>query len=153
MKTERWIFFCIRVGNSFKLRLIVMSTDLEYRARERQRKRGGRPAKLSQENVDRDLERQIKNTKETFSCWKTNMKFCRGHQCKVKMRGSEKNKWTSTITTCSKRQPKTPFLALFFLHVRPSYPLHQLDRSFFLTIKYIRQLYPVSIPLTAPFVS
>ena len=43
-----------------------MSTDLEYRARERQRKRGGRPAKFSQKNGDRDLEREIKNTKETF---------------------------------------------------------------------------------------
>ena len=68
-------FFCIRVGNSFKLRLIVMSTDLEYRARERQRKRDGRPAELSQKNGDRDLEREIKNTKEIFFCWKTNMKI------------------------------------------------------------------------------
>ena len=31
--------FCIRVFLSIKLRLIVMSTNLEYRARERQRKR------------------------------------------------------------------------------------------------------------------
>ena len=41
-----------------------MSTNLEYRARERQRKRGGRPAKLNEKNGDRDLEREIQNTKE-----------------------------------------------------------------------------------------
>ena len=50
---------------SLKLRLIFMSTNLE-RARERQRKRGGRPAKFNEEKGDRNLERQIKNTKETF---------------------------------------------------------------------------------------
>ena len=57
------------------LRLIVMSTNLEYRARERQRKRGDRPAKLNEKNGVRDLEREIKNTKETFFGWKTNMKI------------------------------------------------------------------------------
>ena len=57
------------------LRLIVMSTNLEYRARERQRKRGGRSAKLNEKNGVRDLEREIKNTKETFFGWKTNMKI------------------------------------------------------------------------------
>ena len=40
-----------------------MSTNLEYRARERQRK-SGRPAKLNEKKGDRDLEREIK-TKET----------------------------------------------------------------------------------------
>ena len=43
-----------------------MSTDLEYRARERQRlkeKVGGRPAKLNEKKDDRDLEREIKNMK------------------------------------------------------------------------------------------
>ena len=45
-----------------------MSTNLECRARERQRKReqlGGRPAKLNKKKGDRDLEREIK-TKDTF---------------------------------------------------------------------------------------
>ena len=50
-----------------------MSTNLEYRARERQRK-SGRPAKLNEKKGDRDLEREIKKTnkqtikktKETF---------------------------------------------------------------------------------------
>ena len=37
-----------------------MSTHLEYRARERQRKRG-RPAKLNEKKGDRDLEREINN--------------------------------------------------------------------------------------------
>ena len=40
-----------------------MSTNLEYRAGERQRKRevDGRPAKLNDKKGDRDLEREIKN--------------------------------------------------------------------------------------------
>ena len=41
-----------------------MSTNLEYRARERQRKRevnvGGRPAKLNEKKGDRDRERETK---------------------------------------------------------------------------------------------
>ena len=60
---------------SLKLRLIFMSTNLEYRARERQRKRGGRPAKLNEKKGDRNVERQTKNTKETVFCWKTKMKI------------------------------------------------------------------------------
>ena len=40
-------------------RLIVLSTNLEYKARERQRK-SGRPAKLNEKKGDRDLEREIK---------------------------------------------------------------------------------------------
>ena len=40
-----------------------MSTNLEYRVRERKRKGrvGGRPAKLNEKKGDRDLERDIKN--------------------------------------------------------------------------------------------
>ena len=38
-KRESGNRFCIRVVQSIKLRLIVMSTNLEHRARERQRKR------------------------------------------------------------------------------------------------------------------
>ena len=37
-KTEGGNCFCIRVVKSIKLRLIVISTNLKYRARERQRK-------------------------------------------------------------------------------------------------------------------
>ena len=44
-------------------RLIVLSTNLEYKARERQRK-SGRPAKLSEKKGDRDLEREIKKKRE-----------------------------------------------------------------------------------------
>ena len=46
-----------------------MSTNLEYRARETQRKRekiGGRPAKLNKKKGDRDLEREIKNEGDIF---------------------------------------------------------------------------------------
>ena len=57
-----------------KLKLIFMSTNLEFRARERQRKKkvGGRPSKLNDIKGDRDLEREIKNKGEIF-CWKNNM--------------------------------------------------------------------------------
>ena len=45
-----------------------MSTDLEYRARERQRKReSGRPTREAQrETSDRDLEREIENKGDIF---------------------------------------------------------------------------------------
>ena len=45
-----------------------MSTNLEYRARERQRKResGRRPAQLNEKKGDRDLEREIKNQSTHF---------------------------------------------------------------------------------------
>ena len=55
-----------------------MSTNLEYRARERQSKReSGRQASEAQrEKVkgDRDLELEIKNEWDIF-CWKNNMKI------------------------------------------------------------------------------
>ena len=41
-KTESGKYFCIRVVESIKFRLIVMSTNLENRERERQRKRGSK---------------------------------------------------------------------------------------------------------------
>jgi len=45
-----------------------MSINLEYRTRERQRKResGRRPAQLNEKKGDRDLEREIKNTGDIF---------------------------------------------------------------------------------------
>ena len=42
-----------------------MSTNLEYGARERQRK-SGRPAKLKEKKGDRDLEREIKSKGDIF---------------------------------------------------------------------------------------
>ena len=72
-----------------------MSTNLEYRARERQTKKklGGRPAKLKEKRGDRDLEREIKNKGDK-------VRNASGHQCKVKMSGSEKkvNKKTYDIS-------------------------------------------------------
>ena len=49
----------ILVFSKVFFRLIVLSTNLEYKARERQRK-SGRPAKLNEKKGDRDLEREIK---------------------------------------------------------------------------------------------
>ena len=45
-----------------------MSTNLEYRAKERQKKRESRrgPAKLNENRGDRDLEREIKNKGDIF---------------------------------------------------------------------------------------
>ena len=52
-KTESGNCFCIRVFWIIKLRLIVMSTNLEYRARERQRKREKRQASETQREKGR----------------------------------------------------------------------------------------------------
>ena len=78
-----------------------MSINLEYRARERQRKKeSGRQASEAQREKGRQgFRARDKKTKETYFCWKNNMKICSGadkmrnasgHQCKVKMSGSEK---------------------------------------------------------------
>ena len=77
-----------------------MSTNLEYRAGEREKEKvGGRPAKLNEKKGDRDLVREIKNKGDIFD-GRTTWKFCSsgdkirndsGHQSKVKMSaGSEK---------------------------------------------------------------
>ena len=70
---------------------------------------------------------------------------------KVQRQKIEETELLNRFSGCSKRQPKTPFLALFFLHVRLNAPSNLLQQLFiFLTIKYIRQLYPASILLYAP---
>ena len=77
MKKESGNCFCIRVVQSIKLRLIVMSTNFEYRARERQRKRESRrqASEAQREKSDRDLEREIKLKQNFFCPWKKNMKI------------------------------------------------------------------------------
>ena len=59
-KTESGKFFCIRVVLRIKLRLIVLSTNLEYREIERQRKRESR-ATPSEAEQEKELERERKN--------------------------------------------------------------------------------------------
>ena len=80
-----------------------MSTNLECRTRESQRKEkvGGRPAKLN-EKKGRQRSRardKKKGQRRHFFVGRTTRKFCSGggkmrnasgHQCKVKMGGSEK---------------------------------------------------------------
>ena len=53
-----------------------MSTNLEYRGRERERKEkvGDRSAQLNEEKSDREPEQEIKDKGDIF-CWKNNMKF------------------------------------------------------------------------------
>ena len=81
-----------------------MSTNLEYRARESQRKEkvGGRPAKLNEKKGrqrSRARDKKKKGQRRHFFVGRTTRKFCSGggkmrnasgHQCKVKMGGSEK---------------------------------------------------------------
>ena len=67
-----------------------MSTNLENRGRERQRKEkvGGRPAKLNEKKNKGDifsLEKQ-----HVAAVTKCEMRNSSGYQCKVKMSGSEK---------------------------------------------------------------
>ena len=59
---------------------------------------GGRPAKLNEKKGDRDLELEIKNKGDIILVGRTTGKVCSGgdkmrnasgHQCKVKMSGSE----------------------------------------------------------------
>ena len=55
-----------------------MPINLEYRARDIDREKnkvGGRPARPNDKKGDRDLEREIKKTKEIFFYWKNNMKI------------------------------------------------------------------------------
>ena len=66
---------------SIKLRLIVMSTNLEYRETERQRKRESRATvqRSSTRKGARARERDRKEkTKGDIFCWRNNMKFCSG---------------------------------------------------------------------------
>ena len=66
-KTESGSCFCIRGVQSIKLRLIVMSTYLEYRARQRPRQRESR-------RQASEAQREKKNKGDIF-CWKDNTKI------------------------------------------------------------------------------
>ena len=73
--------------------------NIELKKDREKEKVGDRPAKLNEKKGNRNLERDIKNKGDSFFVGKTTWKFCSGadkmrnlsgHQCKVKMRGSEK---------------------------------------------------------------
>ena len=74
--------------------------NIEQEKGREKEKVGGRPAKLIEKKGDRDLEREMKNRRRHFFVGRTTRKFCvaavtemrnaSGHQCKVKMSGSEK---------------------------------------------------------------
>ena len=73
--------------------------NIEQEKDREKEKVGGRPAKLNEKKGDRDLEREIKNKGDIFFVERTTGKVCSsgdkmrnasGHQCKVKMSGSEK---------------------------------------------------------------
>ena len=74
--------------------------NIEQEKEREKEKVGGRPAKLYEKRGDRDLEREIKNKGDIFFVGRTTRKFssggdkmrnASGHQCKMKMSGSEKN--------------------------------------------------------------
>ena len=81
-----------------------MFANLEYRARERERKRESRrhAAKLNEKKGDRDLQREIKNKGDIFWLEEQHENFLQLRlqnekcyrppiKCKVKMSGSEKS--------------------------------------------------------------
>ena len=52
----------------------VHKFGIQSKRKTEKKRKSGRPAKLKEKKGDRDLEREIK-TKETFFCWKNNMKI------------------------------------------------------------------------------
>ena len=84
----------LSLDSSRWLRLIVMSTNLEYK--EREKENVGRQASEAQR--EKKLERERKSKGDIF-CWRNNMKFCSGGEkmrmlaaTRVKMSDSEKKK-------------------------------------------------------------
>ena len=75
--------------------------NIEQEKHREKEKVGGRPAKLNEKKRDRDLVGEIKNKGDIFLLEEqhhnfvtavTKMRNASGHQCKVKMSGSEKKK-------------------------------------------------------------
>ena len=71
--------------------------NIEQEKDREKEKVGGRPAKLNEKYGDRDLEREMKNKGDIFLLeFSSNesrgdkMRNASGHQCKMKMSGSEK---------------------------------------------------------------
>ena len=92
-----------------------MSTNLEYRARERQRKReSGRQASEAQREKGRQgFRARDKKQRRHIFVGRTTRKFCSGgdkmrnasgHQCKVKMSGSEEKVNENTYDISSKQR-------------------------------------------------
>ena len=69
-----------------------MSTNLEYRAKERQRKEkvGGRSAKLNKKWCDRDLDRELKKRRHFF-VGRTTSKYCSGDKKMRNASGHQSN--------------------------------------------------------------
>ena len=94
--------------------------NIEQEKDREKEKVGGRPAKLNEKKGDRDLEREMKTEGDIFFCWKNNMKIlcsggdkmrnASGHQCKVKMSGSEKKVNENTYDISSIKRVTKKFL-------------------------------------------
>ena len=77
---------------SIKLKLIVMSTNLEYRERDKQRKTENRVTG-QRSSTGKGARATEKKTKGDIFCWRNKMKFCSGGKLaatRVKMSDSEK---------------------------------------------------------------
>ena len=93
--------------------------NIEQEKDREKKKVSGRPAKLNEKKGDRDLEREIKNRRRLFFVGRTTWKFCydgnkmrnaSGHQCKVKMSGSEKKVNENTYDISSIKRVTKKFL-------------------------------------------
>ena len=98
-----------------------MSTNLEYRARERQRKRESRwqASEIQREKGRQRSRARDKKQRRHFFVGRTTWKFCSGgdkmrnasgHQCKVKMSGSEKKVNENTYDISSIKRVTKKFL-------------------------------------------
>ena len=99
--------FLYPVVLSIKVRLIVISTNLENRERERQRKKEKVRRQASDAQQEKELERDSKNKGDIF-CWRNNMKFCSGgakmrnasgHLVKMSDSGKKSGKNTYNISS------------------------------------------------------
>ena len=93
--------------------------NIEQEKDREKEKVGGRPAKLNEKKGDKDLGREIKNKEDIFFVGRTTWKFCSGgdkmrnasgHQCKVKMSGSEKKVNEKTYDISSIKRVTKKFL-------------------------------------------
>ena len=71
-KKESGNYFFVRVVYGTKPRLIAMSTNLEYRERERQRLKRESGRQVSEAQREKELVRETKNKGDEFR-WKNNM--------------------------------------------------------------------------------
>ena len=96
----------------FSVFLLLYSIEQE-KDREKE-KVGGRQAKLNEKNGNRDLGLFVGRTRK-FCSGGDKMRNASGHQCKVKMSGSEKKVNENTYEISSKKRVTKKCLEVFFV--------------------------------------